>query len=183
MVPVLPSQASRTVPRLSRAVAAGLVATGGGALLFQIWPQLRTDLFAVAAARLAASLTGAGFERGEAASLVLLGDRTVAVTAACSGTDFFLMVAALIGWRLCRDDRSFLRVVLASISLALPVTLLVNALRIVAVTQAHGWLIPLLPAHYSAYVHMATGAAIFLPSLIVLNFALEMYANRHRPAE
>jgi exosortase/archaeosortase family protein len=103
------------------------------------------------------------------------------VTAGCSGTDFFLMVAGLLGWRLARDHRSIFRTVVGSLLIALPVTVLVNALRVVAVTQAHRWIMPHLPERHSAFAHMATGAAVFLPSLIALNLILEIYAKHRRP--
>jgi exosortase/archaeosortase family protein len=165
-----------------RATGAGVAAAGGGALLLSMVPQLRIDLFAAGAARLAASLLGAVLERGETATLMTLSDRTVAVTAACSGTDFFLMVAGLLGWRLAREDRSFVRIALTGLALALPVTLFVNALRLVVVIQAHRWVIPQLPERHGAFAHMITGAAVFLPSLIVLNLLLELYAKRHYAA-
>src|SRR5258706_11756968 len=104
MASVLSFKGSLPISRAWRAMAVGLAAAGAGALLLQIVPQLRIDLFAAGAARLAAGLMGAGLERGEAASMIVLGERAVAVTAAGSGTDFFLMVAALLGWRLWRDD-------------------------------------------------------------------------------
>jgi exosortase/archaeosortase family protein len=159
-------------------VIAGVAAAAIGALVLSVTPQLRTELFAAGAAQIAASLLGADVVRGEATWLIELSDRTVAVTGACSGTDFFLMVAALLGWRLTREDRSFVRTVLTGLALALPVTLLVNAMRVVAVAQAHRWVIPLLPERHGAFAHMATGAAVFLPSLIVLNLVLELYAKR-----
>jgi exosortase/archaeosortase family protein len=165
-----------------RSAAIGVMAAGVGALLLLAVPQLKIDLFAAGAARVAATLLGAGVERSEGVSLIRLSDRTIAVTAGCSGADFFLMVAALLGWRLAREDRPFVRTVLTSLALALPVTLLVNALRVIAVVQAHRWVIPLLPERHGAFAHMATGAAVFLPSLIVLNLVLEYYAKRHRAA-
>ena len=160
-------------------MAAGLMAAGAGASILQFLPQLRIELFAAAAARLAASLMGAEFGWSENSPMILPGDRAIAVTAVCSGTDFFLMVAALFGWWLMRVDRTFLRIVVVSLACAVPVTVLVNALRVVAVTQAHRWLIPLLPERYGAFSHLFTGAAVFLPSLILLNLILERYAKAH----
>jgi exosortase/archaeosortase family protein len=172
---------SREVLPAWRAAAVGIVAAGAGALLVQSVPPVRIDLFAAGAAKLAAMLLGAGVERTNGAWVIAFGDRSVAVTAACSGTDFFLMVCVLVGWRLLGHEKSFARAVFASLALALPITLLVNALRVVAVAQAHRWVIPLLPERHAAFAHMFTGVAVFLPSLIALNSVLEMYAKRHRP--
>lgn len=171
--------ASQPASRVWRAVAIGLTAAGVGTLALEMAPRLRIDLFAAAAARLAGAILGAAVERDAAAFLLLLPERSVAVTAACSGTDFFLMVAALIGWRRSRPNRSFGIGVLSSLALAVPVAIGVNALRIVAVTQAHRWVIPMLPERHAAFAHMATGVAIFLPSLIALNFGLELHARHH----
>jgi len=180
MATVLSIPGARSVSPAWRAAGAGLMATGAGALLLYFAPALRADLFAAGAARLAAILLGTGVEREAAASVFVFGGRTVAVTAACSGTDFFLMVAALLGWGLARARGGFVRPALAGLALALPVALLVNAARIVAVTQAHRWVIPLLPERHGAFAHLLTGVAVFLPALIALNLVLETYAKRHR---
>jgi exosortase/archaeosortase family protein len=58
-----------------------------------------------------------------------------------------------------------------------PVTLFVNALRIVAVAHAHHWVISRLPASYDAFLHLLTGASVFLPALIALNLVLELYGR------
>ncbi len=161
-------------------MSVGASAAGLAALILQALPALRIELFAAGAARIAAFLTGSELTRGDAAWLLPFGDRTVAVTSGCSGTDFYLMVAGLLGWKIFGRGQSWIRGVLASLAVALPIAMLVNALRVVAVTQAHRWLIPLLPDRHGAFAHMLTGVAIFLPSLIALNFALETYAKRHR---
>jgi exosortase/archaeosortase family protein len=179
---VIPSARSWCLPRGWRSAAVGASAAALGALVLNAVPALRIEVFAAGAARIAAFLTGSELVRGDAAWLIQVGDRTVAVTEACSGTDFYLMVAGLLGWRIFGRGQSFVRGVLVSLVVALPVAMLVNALRVVAVTQAHRWLIPLLPERHGAFAHMLTGVAVFLPSLIALNFALETYAKRHRPA-
>jgi exosortase/archaeosortase family protein len=171
--------------RLGRPALAGIAAAGLGALALSLFSSWRADLFAAGAARVAAGLLGAGLRLGATGQVVVWGEGTVTVTAACSGTDFFLMVAALLGWRLARADRPLAATIpaaLLGVTLAVPVTLLVNGLRIAAVAQAHRWLIPLLPERHGAFAHMLTGVAVFLPALIALNLALEFYARRHRPA-
>lgn len=63
---------------------------------------------------------------------------------------------------------------------ALPLTLMVNAVRIVALRQAHQWIIPRLPAAYGHFLHMLAGVAVFLPALIGLSLLLEFYGNPRR---
>jgi exosortase/archaeosortase family protein len=157
-------------------------ATAGLAtLVLTLFPALKTDLFAAGAARMAAVLLGTGVEAGAVPTL-RFGELAVAVVPACSGTDFFLMTAALLGWRLARRNRGFAPALLLGVALAVPVTLLVNGLRVAAVAQVHRWAIPLLPERYAAFAHLATGVAVFLPALILLNLGLEYHVHRRRPA-
>src|SRR5262245_57724856 len=93
----------------------GATAAGAGALLLMLAPQLQVGVFATGAARLAAGFMGVGVESGQVGPMLMLSDRTVAVTAACSGADFFLIVAALLGWRLQRRDRTFVCGVMTSL--------------------------------------------------------------------
>jgi exosortase/archaeosortase family protein len=117
-------------------------------------------------------------ERGKAAAVSSF--RFASVTAACSATDYYLMVVALITWQRTRHGQSALPALLVGLVAALPLTLFVNALRVITVTAAHRWFIPLLPATYGAFLHLVTGVAVFLPALIALNLLLETY-ERSRP--
>lgn len=102
------------------------------------------------------------------------------VTAGCSATDFFLMTAALLGWHFALRAKRLARLPaagMAAVAAAVPVTLFVNALRLVAVAHAHSWAGPRLPGTYGAFLHMFTGAAVFLPALIGLNLILETYGR------
>jgi exosortase/archaeosortase family protein len=101
----------------------------------------------------------------------------VAVTAACSATDFYLMLVALLAWQLVRRNRPAWFALPAALLVALPLALVVNGARIVAVAAAHRWVIPRLPDAYGPFLHMLTGAAIFLPSLILLNLLLERHGH------
>lgn len=165
--------------QLARPALAGGAAAALGALPLSLFPILKADLFATGAARVAAGLLGTGLVEAGGVPTLRLGELAVAVVPACSGTDFFGMVAALLGWRLAADKRRIAPAVLLGVALALPVTLLVNGLRIAAVAQAHRWLIPLLPERYGAFAHLVMGVAIFLPALTALNLGLEFYARRH----
>lgn len=98
------------------------------------------------------------------------------VTEACSATDFYLMTTALLGWHLATRLRWPLALA-GAVAAAIPITVLVNALRIIAVAQAHRWVIPRMPDAYENFLHMLTGAAVFLPALIVLNLVFEYYGR------
>lgn len=173
------SDTPRTQSRVGKAVVTGAAAGTAGFGLLHAFPEWCDVVFTHGAARLAASLTGAAIEPG-AGNMLRLGERAFEVTHACSGTDFFLMVAVLLGWQLTRSHHALWRTVFTAVAAALPVTLLVNGLRIVAVAQAQRWLLPLLPERYQPLAHMLTGAAVFLPALIALNLVLEYHARRHR---
>lgn len=155
----------------------------GSAGLF-LCDDLNVDIFAGGAAQLVAWLTGAPLESGSEGYLLLLAGQTIAVTAACRATDFFLITAALFSWHGARRFNRPLHlplVALGALGVALPVTLLVNALRIIAVAQAHRWISPQVPADYDAFLHLLTGLAVFLPALITVNLVLEHHGRRHLP--
>lgn len=177
-------QSSGHVPRPSviRAIAAGLAAAAGGRLLLRWWPGLELKCFAGGAARLAGLLTGSPVLRVDQRWELPATDVPVAVTAACGATDFFLMVAALISWQLARRGSSLTLAVSSGLVAALPLAISINALRIVAVAQAHRWVIPLLPDSYEPFLHMLTGVAVFLPSLIALNLLFEYHGRHHSSA-
>ncbi|MEO6567510.1 MAG: archaeosortase/exosortase family protein [Opitutaceae bacterium] len=162
--------------------------TGAGALLaaialVQLFPALRIELFARGAAELIGFFTGAPVSRGELGWMIPLSGTPVAITIACSATDFFVLVATLLAFQGARRGLTPLTAVALGLAAALPVALVVNAMRIITVAYAHPWLISRLPPKYESLLHMATGAAVFLPALIVLNLLLETYGNRHpRPA-
>ena len=87
------------------------------------------------------------------------------------------MVAALVGWHLGKYFRHSALAGLTAMAGALPLAIMINAVRIVVVTQAHRWVIPHFPESYSSFLHMLTGMAVFLPALIALNLAFETYGN------
>ena len=171
---------SRRIASGVRAPAVGAAAVGLGTLLLHFAPALQLEFFAAAAARAASVLTGAPFVRVDAGWMLAVANQPIVVSAACSGTGYYLMVAALLGWRWLGREKRFVPAVAVSLAGALPLAIVVNALRVVAVAQAHRWIIPRLPASHEAFAHMLTGAAVFLPSLIALNLVFEFYGNRRR---
>ncbi|HEX2853940.1 MAG TPA: hypothetical protein VHO24_11930 [Opitutaceae bacterium] len=165
-----------------RAISSGIGAVLGGILLGKFFSSLELEVFAHAAARLVGLLSGAPVVRDAGGWTVSLAGSPIVVTAACSATDYFLIVAGLIGFQAARRRINLLAAAGMGLAAALPVTIFVNAVRIVTVAYAHPWLISRLPATYDAFLHMCAGAAVFLPSLIGLNLLLETHGNLRRPA-
>ena len=165
-----------------RAVAPAVAAVLIGALALHLLPSLEVSMFAAGAAHLASLFTGTPVVRISEGWLLPHPSFPVAVTAACSATDYYLMVAALITWQRARHGQSLAPSLLVGLLAALPLTLFVNALRVVTVTAAHRWLIPLLPSSFDAFLHLVTGIAIFLPALIALNLLLEIHGRSRSSA-
>ncbi|MDB6095256.1 MAG: hypothetical protein JWM32_2818 [Verrucomicrobia bacterium] len=156
------------------------VGTAGLAVLVSwIFPRAELEILARGAARLAAGFSGVTMDRVAEGWLLPMWDRPVVVSTACSGGGFFLMVAVLFAWHLASRSGKNLGVsILGGLAFAAPVAIGVNALRIIVVVQAHRWLMPRFPDSYGPMLHMLTGAAVFLPLLIVLNLILDLHGNR-----
>lgn len=194
-----------------QALAAAAAAAGGGLVLLKLFPSLELGLFAAGSARLASLFTGQPVLRIGNGWMLPDADLSIVVTAGCSATDFFLMVATLLAWHfagksgaaasagmippdtaslattssghavpfLCRGTLlPIIRAALGGLAIALPLSIFLNSLRVVVVAQAHRWFIDHFPASYGPFLHMATGVAIFLPSLIALNGLLHLLAPR-----
>jgi exosortase/archaeosortase family protein len=161
------------------AMLAAVGAFLGGTLLLRILPSLQFEVFARGAAKLAGLFTATLVSPGENGWMLPLASAPVAVTTACSATDYFLIVASLVGFQATRLGVSWFTAAGLGLIAAAPLAILVNAVRIVTVAYAHPLLISRLPATYESFLHMAVGAAVFLPSLILLNVFLEAY-GRHR---
>lgn len=164
------------------AVLAGGGALLGAGMLVQLFPALRIEMFARGAAELVGFFTGAPVSRSELGWVVPMSGAPVVVTPACSATDYFLIVASLIAFQAARLGTNGLPAATLGVGVAVPVAIFVNAVRIVTVAYAHPWFISRLPASYESFLHMTTGAAVFLPSLITLNLLFETYGRHRSPA-
>lgn len=161
------------------AAAAALVLMGG------VWalrcsPDLENEVFTRGAASLAGLFLGVSGFRMEAGWALPFEPQPLLVTTACAATDFFIMAATLLGWHLMRRTNRLAwlpAILVLSLVVAVPITLFVNALRIVAVGHAHLWLISRVPPSYEAFLHLLTGASVFLLALISLNLVLEIYGR------
>ncbi len=161
------------------AATAALSAVALGTLCLTLFPSLELAVFARGAAELAGLFTGAPVISRADGWLLPNAILPVAVTAKCSATDLFLMVAALVSWQLTRRRVHPARALLTGLFAAAPLAIFLNALRVVTLIAAHRWLIPLLPGAYGPFLHMLTGAAIFLPALILLNLLLDSHGRSH----
>lgn len=149
-------------------------------MLLKLAPALETEVFVAGAARLASVISGTPAEADTGGWLLVFAGQPLLVTTACSATDYFLILAALIGWHCAlRTDRRAGWPVAGAVALvaAVPLTFFINALRLIAVAHAHRWVIPNMPEAYGAFLHMLAGAAVFLPALIALNLTLEFYGR------
>jgi len=160
-----------------RPILAGAGVAMAAWLLLKVAPQLEIEAFARVAASLAGLLSGRGVMRIADGWLLPGAGRPVVVTAACSATGYFLILCALLGWRLSQRKRRIAVALGAAIPMAFALAVLVNSLRVVALVQAHRWVIPRFPESYGALLHMLAGVAVFLPALIALNLLLETYGR------
>jgi exosortase/archaeosortase family protein len=148
-----------------------------GMLLLGLMPLLKIRFFAGASAQLASLFLGTPVLRIEEGWLLPYLPEPVLVTAACSGVDFWLMVTALCAWQFSRSRSRIIIPALFALICAAPLSIAVNAIRIALVAQAHRWFIPLWPAAYAPFLHLLTGAAVFLPALIILHVILETHRS------
>jgi exosortase/archaeosortase family protein len=146
--------------------------------MLKLFPASELGIFSRGAAQLAGLFAGLPVLRVENGWMLPFPAVPVVVTEACSATSYWLMVAALVGWQWSRGGKHPVLGMLVGLAAACPITLAVNALRVICVTHAHRWISPQLPAAYDASVHLFAGMAVFLPSLIALNLLLQIYGSR-----
>ena len=174
---------SRLLPATCRSFFAPCAALGAGALTLFILPGLKLALFAGAAARLASQFLGPPIVRVEQGWLLPSHREPVLVSGACSGSDFWLIVASLLAWHLTLRGKSTASAIVTALLCAAPFSIAVNSVRIIAVVQAHHWFIRLWPENYGPFFHQLTGVAVFLPSLIFLHALLEHFRSQRASRE
>ena len=168
---------------LAGPVGTALGAGAMGAVLVNALPAWVEAVFIGGAARLTGLFAGVPVVRMDEGWALGFAEPPLMVTGACSATDFFVITTVLLGWHFARRTKraAWLPAAAAgALAMAVPLTIFINALRLIAVAQAHRWVIPRMPAAYEAFLHMLTGMAVFLPALIALNFLFEIY-GRFRP--
>jgi exosortase/archaeosortase family protein len=173
---------NEALPFLKRArpIVLASLAPGLAWVALQSFPNADVDWFARGAGQLAALFTGASVERVAGGWLLGGAFQPVVVSAACSAMDYYLIMVALLAWRLAFSRWSAPVVLGLAIAAALPLVFVVNALRVIVVMHAHHWIVPQLPETYGPFLHLLAGVAVFLPALISLNLLLEFYGNSLR---
>lgn len=165
---------------LAGPVCTALGAVGAGALILKTMPWVVESVFIGGAARLTGLLAGVPVVRMDEGWSLGFAEPPLMVTAACSATDFFMLTTVLLAWHFARRTKRAVWLPAAAagaLVAAVPLTVFINALRLIAVAQAHRWVIPQLPAAYESFLHMLTGMAVFLPALIALNFFFEIHGR------
>ena len=165
-----------------RGIIPGFVSAIVGTTLIHLWPGFELHVLAQGAARLSAFFCGSPVLLQAEGFAVPAAHVPVIVTTDCSAADFFCIVAALVSWQLAPFFPRNGVTIAIGLAAALPLTILVNAVRILTVAQAHRWLIPQFPDAYAPFLHLTTGVAVFLPSLITLKLLLEYYGHRYTAA-
>ena len=164
-----------------RAIWAGSATLAVGWLLLSAFPSSEIDVFSAGAARVTGIVTGLPTFRVEQGwMLPLAGPWPVVVSPACSASHYFLMISALLSSHLARRGSSLMLAVAMGLMVGFPLTLLVNALRILSVIQVYRWIVPHVLARRVPFLHTLTGVAVFLPCLISVNFLLEKYGHVFR---
>jgi len=161
-----------------RAIWAGVGTLATGWLLLTAFPSCEIDVFSAGAARVTGIITGLPTFRVEQGwMLPTAGPWPVVVSPACSASHYFLIVSTLLSTHFARRGGSLVFAAAMGLMVGFPLTLLVNAMRILSVIQVYRWIVPHVPAHRVLFLHMLTGVTVFLPCLIGINYLLEKYGH------
>jgi exosortase/archaeosortase family protein len=101
-----------------------------------------------------------------AETLLLLTDSDVfEVKRACGGSDFFVIVTAMVTWYYLKRARPLTGLLILMAPLWLLVNL-VNSMRIVALVWVHALSAEVVPERFLGSLHLASGVLIFFPALL-----------------
>lgn len=99
-------------------------------------------------------------------TLLLLSDSDLfEVKRACGGSDFFVMVTAMVTWYYLKRDRPLIGLLMVMAPLWLLVNL-VNSMRIVTLVWVHALSAEVVPERFLGSLHLASGVLIFFPALL-----------------
>jgi exosortase/archaeosortase family protein len=163
--------------RLLAVAMAGAISGG----ILMCWPAIQSAIFCHGASAFAGLLSGLPAIRVENGWL-LPAALPMVVTNACSGTTYFILLTALLGWHIGNRNRFVPIAAAVAIASALPLSIGINGFRIAVLVQVHRCLIPRFPESFAPFLHLLSGVAIFLPALIIVNLVCEIYgrsSSRH----
>jgi len=99
-------------------------------------------------------------------TLLLLNDSDVfEVKRACGGSDFFVIVTAMVTWYYLNRNRPLTGLLILLVPLWLLVNL-VNSMRIVTLVWVHALSADVVPERFLGSLHLASGVLIFFPALL-----------------
>jgi len=163
-----------------KAVLTALVTFAIATAAAYLFPSVELQVFARTTAEIAGLLSGAPAITTPDGWLLPFQHQALLISEACSGAGFFIMLASLLAWHLAKRWGRVLPALVVGLSASFALAMGINALRVLSLSQAHRWLIPLLPETYAHVAHLMVGVAVFLPALIALNTAFEIYGHPSR---
>ncbi len=101
----------------------------------------------------------------EATTLLLSESHVFEVKRACGGSDFFVIVTAMVTWYYLKRDRPLPGLLMLMVPLWLLVNL-VNSMRIVTLVWVHALSAAVVPERFLGSLHLASGVLIFFPALL-----------------
>lgn len=158
----------------AKALLNGLLGSALSYGALTIFPELEIELFARTAAEAASLFTGAPVLADPTGWLLPHAGVELLVSEACSGTDFFVMLVALLCWRFTARTHTGTAIALG-LALGLAGSLAVNSLRVILVAQTSRLQLALLPEDYQSFAHLLLGITVFLPALVLVNLIFDAY--------
>jgi exosortase K len=123
-------------------------------------------VFAMPAAWLSATLLGTRCVPVDAGYMLDNGTLPVLVSAACSGSNFYILVVAMGIGLAHRRHQLRVATILTALVIAYPITVLTNTCRITLGFHAAIWARQILPQAMWAGAHLTVGVLVFIVALI-----------------
>ncbi len=159
---------------------------GGLFLLIQLFPLIIPDIrllyFSEPAALIAAAFMGVPMRVGPESILLSHSAIEVAVTEACSGFDFFALLAALlIGLIVFRHrGKHIIRDIILIFAIVYGLTIFANTSRIVCAVQIRAATGDFIPSFLNGSIHQTIGVIVFVTILALSWTSLTKYYERKR---
>lgn len=138
-------------------------------VFFGLWlltHMLPEGVFGILFCRLPTLLAAFYLNVPQEGTLLLLNDSDVfEVKRACGGSDFFIIVTAMVTWYYLKRERPLTGLLMFVAPLWLLVNL-VNSMRIVTLVWVHAISVEFVPERFLGSLHLASGVLIFFPALL-----------------